>query len=106
MLFITPHNEKPLTEDGVQLGITKPAEGEDTGKLGTVGDLYYEPGENENPGTWMKGSLGFGSILRYRYFMKHSLLHVGPQQTFGFKITYEFRIPAENPEPGVSVSAG
>lgn len=100
------HNEKPLTEDGVQLGITKPAEGEDTGKLGTVGDLYYEPGENENPGTWMKGSLGFGSILRYRYFMKHSLLHVGPQQTFGFKITYEFRIPAENPEPGVSVSAG
>ena len=100
------HNEKPLTEDGVRLGITKPAEGEDTGKLGTVGDLYYEPGENENPGTWMKGSLGSGSILRYRYFMKHSLLHVGPQQTFGFKITYEFRIPAENPEPGVSVSAG
>ena len=101
------HDENPLTEDGIKMGITKPAEGDDTGNLGTTGDLYYQPPEAEGePGSWMKGSLGYGGTLRYRYFINHSLLHIGPEQTFGFKITYEFQIPSKDQNPGVSVSAG
>ncbi len=100
------HMGTPLKEDGVKLGITKPETSQDTGKLEILGDIYYEPGADGAAGTWMKGSLGAGDVLWYRYFIKYSPLHIGPEQTFGFKITYDFQIPSEDQGAGVDVSAG
>ena len=102
---VTIDDTKALVGQGVKLGIAKPKAAPDTGTIGE-GKLYYTPPAAEGAaGTWMKADIGYNQGLGYRYFIDHSMLHIGPQQKFGFRITYQFTIP-EADVSGVSVSAG
>lgn len=96
----------------IKLGITKPGAGTDTGKIGdigtgdTKGKLYYTPAADSTGASgWMKSEIGYNQKLRFRYFMEHSLLHIGPKQSFGFDIVYQFQIPAGD-VPEITVTAG
>ena len=89
---VTIDDTKALTSQGIKLGITGPKTASDTGNLGTK-KLYYTPSLGVDvPGTWMKADIAWNQSLGYRYFIDHSMLHIGPQQKFGFHITYQFSI--------------
>ena len=77
----------PITDEnqGVKLGIR--------GNFATGGSVvekeaYYTPGNY-----WMTCQMGRGKTFSYQYFMEYSLLHIGPEQRFGFDIIYQFGIP-------------
>lgn len=92
-----------LAAQGVKLGIAKPDYTADTGNIGDR-KLYYEPPADDS-GTSQKlvtADIGTGQKFGYRYFIDHSMLHIGPQQKFGFTITYAFII-SDKDETGVSV---
>lgn len=102
---VTIDDTKALVGQGVKLGIAKPKAAPDTGAIGEEKLYYTPPAAEGTAGTWMKADIGYNQGLGYRYFIDHSMLHIGPQQKFGFKITYQFTIP-EADVSGVSVTAG
>lgn len=85
---------QPVTTAGIRLGITAPEAGTDTGNIAGQpdGKIYYTPAVSGNAEKWMTGELGYGKTLGYRYFIEHSRVHGGADQSFGFKIVYRFEI--------------
>ena len=83
----TIDNNIPITDEAqkVKLGIKVDTEvgGSLAGK-----EVYYTPGA-----AWMTCQVGHGMTFRYQYFMEYSLIHVGPEQSFGFDMIYRFVIP-------------
>ncbi|EHI60798.1 hypothetical protein [Hungatella hathewayi] len=88
----TIHDTVPITDaaQGVKLGVkgTFLAENGSTSER----EIYYTPGNTP----WLSCKLGYGQTLHFEYFMEYSLLHVGPEQKFGFDIIYRFGIPKED----------
>lgn len=83
------NNEVPITDEnqGVRLGI----KGTFVAENGNTADreIYYDPGSSP----WLSCRIGYGKSFGFEYFMEYSLLHVGPEQRFGFDIIYRFGIP-------------
>ena len=79
-----------LLKAGVKLGISGVGGGTDA--------YYYNP---KDGGNWVaydilgKEKTGENS-LKFHYFMEYSPLYAGPEQTFGYKITYSSGIPKED----------
>ena len=79
-----------LVKAGVKLGIS--------GVDGGADEYYYNP---KDGGNWVsydmvgKEKTGENS-LKFHYFMEYSPLYAGPEQTFGYKITYSSGIPKED----------
>ncbi|EHI60717.1 hypothetical protein [Hungatella hathewayi] len=79
-----------LVKAGVKLGIS--------GAGGGTDEYYYNP---KDGGKWVsydmvgKEKTGENS-LKFHYFMEYSPLYAGPEQTFGYKITYSSGIPKED----------
>lgn len=77
------NNEVPITDEnqGVKLGIkgTFVAENGDT----AVREIFYDPGSTP----WLSCRIGYGKTFGFEYFMEYSLLHVGPEQRFGFDLS-------------------
>ena len=79
-----------LVKAGVKLGIS--------GVGGGTDEYYYNP---KDGGNWVsydmvgKEKTGENS-LKFHYFMEYSPLYAGPEQTFGYKITYSSGIPKED----------
>ena len=79
-----------LVKAGVKLGIS--------GVGGGTDEYYYNP---KDGGNWVaygmvgKEKTGENS-LKFHYFMEYSPLYAGPEQTFGYEITYSNGIPKED----------
>ena len=79
-----------LVKAGVKLGIS--------GVGGGTDEYYYNP---KDGGNWVsyemvgKEKTGQNS-LKFHYFMEYSPLYAGPEQTFGYEITYSSGIPKED----------
>ena len=69
-----------------------------SGAGGGTDEYYYNP---KDGGKWVsydmvgKEKTGENS-LKFHYFMEYSPLYAGPEQTFGYKITYSSGIPKED----------
>lgn len=91
-------DSKSLEKGGVKLGIR--------GIFGTFGaggatsekDIFYTPA-GTSPATaasWLTCNIGSGQKLDYRYVIQHSMIHAGLEQSFGFDIVYEIKVPEED----------
>ena len=104
MLGISEQYSYQVMKDaGIKLGITSPLNETDTGNIGGR-RIYYTPATEGNPASWFTCDMGYGAVFQYRYFMEHSLLHVGDVQSFGYNVTYQWDVSEKDLEHEVVIS--